>query len=91
MALNYFVAIYKIHHASSSRSDVKMGKIDKGVTCSVAGCTEMAIRSISAEMTSEAKLKTAEARRAYLCKKHYKELKKRLKQDRRLQRWRWNP
>ena len=91
MALNYFGAIYKIHHASSSRSDIEMGKIDKGVTCSVAGCTEAAVRSISAEMTSEAKLKTAEARRAYLCKKHYKELKKRLKQDRRLQRWRWNP
>jgi len=91
MPLNCFGAIYQIHHKSSRRPDLKMGKIDKGVTCSVAGCTEPAIRSISAEMASEAKIKTIETRRAYLCKKHYKELKKRLKKDRRLQRWRWNP
>jgi hypothetical protein len=68
-----------------------MGKIEKGVTCSVAGCNETAVRSISSEMASEAKLTVGEARRAYLCKKHYKELKKRLKKDRRLERWRWNP
>jgi len=68
-----------------------MGKIDKGVKCSVEGCTEAAMRSVSTEMASEAKLKTTEARRAYLCKKHYKELKKHLRKDRRLQKWRWNP
>jgi len=91
MPLNCFGIIYQLHHTSSSRPDGKMGKIDKGVKCSVAGCTETAVRSISAEMASEAKLKTVEARRAYLCKKHYKELKKRLKKNRRLQKWRWNP
>jgi len=76
---------------SSGRLDDRMGKIDKGVTCSVEGCAEVAIRSISTEMASDARLKTMDARRAYLCKKHYKELKKHLKKDRRLQRWRWNP
>lgn len=73
------------------RFDLEMGKIDKGINCSVDGCSEMAVRSISAEKASEAKLKTAEARRAYLCKKHYKELKKQLRKDRRLEKWRWNP
>jgi len=68
-----------------------MGKVDKGVTCSVTGCIEMAVRSISAEKVAEAKLSTGATRRAYLCRKHYKELKKNLKKDRRLEKWRWNP
>ena len=68
-----------------------MGRIDKGVTCTVQGCTEKAVRSISAEDASQAKLNIGEVKRAYLCKKHYRELKKHLRQDRRLQKWRWNP
>jgi hypothetical protein len=68
-----------------------MGRIDKGVNCSVSGCGEKALRSISAEDASQAKLNIGDARRAYLCKKHYRELKKNLRQDRRLQKWRWNP
>jgi len=91
MPLNCYGIIYEIDCTASSRLDFKMGKIDKGVTCSVEGCTEAAIRSISAEMASDVKLKTVETRRAYLCKKHYKELKKHLRKDRRLQKWRWNP
>jgi hypothetical protein len=71
--------------------DVVMGKIDKGVGCSVVGCSEKAIRSVSAEEASQAKLNISEARRAYLCKKHYRELKKHLRHDKRLQKWRWNP
>lgn len=71
--------------------DVEMGRIDKGVNCSVVGCSDKAIRSISSEDASQAKLNTGDAKRAYLCKTHYKELKKRLRKDRRLQKWRWNP
>ena len=56
-----------------------MGKIDKGVMCSVEGCAEVAIRSISTEMASEVKLKTMDARRAYLCKKHYKDRSEKLR------------
>jgi hypothetical protein len=79
------------HNLTRIRFDVEMGKIDKGVNCSVVGCSEKAIRSISAEDASQAKLNTGDAKRAYLCKTHYKELKKHLRQDRRLQKWRWNP
>ncbi len=56
-----------------------MGRIDKGVNCSVVGCSEKAIRSISSEDASQAKLNTGDAKRAYLCKTHYKELKKHLR------------
>jgi len=79
------------HHLTATRFDVAMGRIDKGVGCSVVGCSEKAVRSISAEEASQAKLNTGEARRAYLCKKHYRELKKHLRHDKRLQKWRWNP
>jgi len=68
----------------------KMGRVDRGEKCNVSGCTEIAIRSISAERAAEAKLDIKGARRAYLCKKHYKDLKKQLKKGDRLEKWRRN-
>lgn len=67
-----------------------MGRVDKGEKCNVSGCTETAIRSISAERATEAKLDIRGASRAYLCKKHYKELKKQLKKSNQLEKWRRN-
>ena len=67
-----------------------MGRVDKGIKCNVSGCTETAIRSISAERVAEAKLDIRNADRGYLCRKHYKELKKRTKGSLRLERWRRN-
>ena len=66
-----------------------MGKVSKGVKCNVVGCTQIAIRSVSSASAAEAKIDIGGARRAYLCRAHYKEMKKRLKKDRQLERWRY--
>lgn len=67
-----------------------MGKIRKGVLCSISGCSERAVRSISLKdlgpLTSKVK---TEGRRAYLCNKHYKEWKRLTKTERRLQKLRY--
>jgi hypothetical protein len=64
-----------------------MGKIKKGVTCNVAGCTESAERSLSrdnlAKPLNEAGLQVrVVGNRVYLCEKHYKSVKKQLKKTR---------
>jgi len=66
-----------------------MGKIEKGVKCNVVGCSETAMRSISSEKVSAAGLDIGKANRGYLCKKHYKELKKKSKKDRMIDKWRF--
>lgn len=54
-----------------------MGRVDKGVNCSVQGCEQSAQRSMSgskARMASD--LVVDSAKRVYLCKTHYKDWKK---------------
>ncbi len=68
-----------------------MGKVGKGVKCSVVGCTEDAVRSISPVDVSRAGLKVSSAGRGYLCKKHYKEMKKKTRKDKEIERWRMKP
>ncbi len=65
-----------------------MGKIDKGVKCSVSNCGKDATRSIAAGKVTSAGLKIEAKRRAYLCKAHYKDFKKATKKDRTLEKWR---
>jgi len=65
-----------------------VGKIDKGVKCSVSSCEKDAMRSIAAGKVTAAGLKVNVERRAYLCKEHYKEYKKATKKDRTLEKWR---
>src|ERR687894_600041 len=68
-----------------------MGKIDKGVNCSVQGCEEKGERSITsskAQMASDLDLAMTN-KRAYLCKSHYKEWKKATKGERDNERARW--
>ena len=67
-----------------------MGRVDKGVNCSVQGCDQSAQRSMSgskARMASD--LVVDSAKRVYLCKTHYKEWKKATKEDRENERARW--
>lgn len=66
-----------------------MGRVAKGVKCSVVGCDKEAVRSLSTEKVSSAGLKVGEARRAYLCKEHYKEFKKETKKEKMLEKWRY--
>jgi len=55
----------------------------------VIGCDKEAIRSISSEKVSSTGLNVSSSRRAYLCKDHYKEYKKRIKKDKMLEKWRY--
>ena len=67
-----------------------MGRIAKGVKCSVSGCGKDAVRSISAAKVKSADLKVGSGeRRAYLCKEHYKEYKKKTKKERKTEQWRY--
>jgi uncharacterized Zn finger protein (UPF0148 family) len=65
-----------------------LGRISKGVKCNVPGCGREAVRSLSAEKVKVAGLKVSSERRAYLCKEHYKEYKKKTKKDKQLEKWR---
>ena len=68
-----------------------MGRIDKGVKCSVSGCGREAVRSLSTEKVRSAGLNIgSNERRAYLCKEHYKEYKKKTKKDKQLEKWRYS-
>jgi len=70
---------------------VSLGRIDKGVKCSVSGCSREAVRSISTEKVKSAGLKVGSSeKRAYLCREHYKEFKKKTKKDKTLDKWRYS-
>ena len=67
-----------------------MGKVEKGVSCSVNGCKNPSERSIGRDQLSGSGLSAAgEGRRVYLCHDHYKTWKKATKKDRDMQRARW--
>ena len=65
-----------------------MGKISKGIECSVDGCGAKAIRSMPFEKVKKIDLKINEGRRAYLCREHYREFKKKSKKDSVIDKWR---
>ncbi len=60
---------------------------EKAESCGVSGCGKPAERSISKQAAEDAGLKLADenARRAHLCKDHYKQYKKASKTDRKLE------
>jgi hypothetical protein len=66
-----------------------LGRIAKGVKCSVTGCDRDAVRSLARDKVTAAGLKVNETRRAYLCRLHYKEYKKGSKKDKLLEKWRF--
>lgn len=69
-----------------------MGRIAKGVKCSVSGCSKDAVRSISLAKVKSAGLNIGSSeRRAYLCKEHYKEYKKKTKKEKKVEQWRYKP
>jgi hypothetical protein len=69
-----------------------LGRIAKGVKCSVSGCSKDAVRSISSSKVKSAGLNIGSSeRRAYLCKEHYKEYKKKTKKEKKVEQWRYKP
>jgi len=62
--------------------------------CSVKGCEETAEKALSISEALKAFRSTQlsiekGSRKAYLCKKHYKEYKKAVKKEKKLLKWRW--
>lgn len=67
-----------------------VGRIEKGEKCSISGCNREAARSISADKVKAAGLNVStKESRAFICKEHYKEYKKKTKKDKTLDQWRW--
>jgi len=67
-----------------------LGRIEKGVKCSVSGCGKEAIRSISTDKVKSAGLSVSSSeKRAYLCREHYKAFKKKTKKDKTVEKWRY--
>ncbi|MEM4310966.1 MAG: hypothetical protein QXX95_01060 [Nitrososphaerales archaeon] len=67
-----------------------MGRVDKGLKCSVESCKEDALRSLSYDKVSNIFKLIKKHRRAYLCRRHYKEWKKATKSNRELERLRFS-
>jgi len=65
-----------------------LGKVERGVKCSVDGCGADAERSLSRDKVSGLKV-VGEGRRVYLCSQHYKAWKKATKKERELDRVRF--
>jgi hypothetical protein len=69
---------------------VIMGRVDKGVSCSMSGCENKAERSISGSKAAMAPdMGLNSSKHVYLCHEHYKEWKKATKEDRENERARW--
>jgi hypothetical protein len=66
-----------------------LGRVEKGVKCSVANCHVEAVRSISSSRVKSVGLKVGNEKRAYLCKEHYKEYKKKTRKDKMLEKLRY--
>ena len=68
-----------------------MGIIAKGGKCHVSGCNDIGVRSINTAKVEEAGLRVlSSGKKSVLCKTHYKEWKKETKDDRALERARYD-
>ncbi len=67
-----------------------MGIVSKGSPCNVEGCDGTAVRSLNTKKVEDAGLRlNSTAKKSGLCKEHYKEWKKATKEDRSLERARY--
>jgi len=70
-----------------------MGRVAKGEQCSVEGCgnnAEYSVSYVEAKVLENQGYKLKQIHgRVYLCKKHYKELKKLRKKEEKAERWRF--
>ncbi len=68
-----------------------MGVIAKGAKCNVDGCTNDGVRSLNTTKVENAGLDVnSTGKKTVLCKPHYKEYKKESKDDRALERARYD-
>ena len=66
-----------------------MGRVEKGVKCNVSGCSREAVRSLSVDKVKAVLNVSSKEKRAYICKEHYKEFKKKTKKDKTIDKWRY--
>ncbi len=66
-----------------------MGRVSKGVKCSVQTCGKDAVRSLPIDEVTSAGLEVQGISRAYLCKDHYKQYKKATKKVKMVDKWRY--
>ena len=68
-----------------------MGIIAKGAKCNIEGCDKTGIRSLNTKRVEGAGLRVSTMdKKTVLCKEHYKEWKKETKDDRSLERARYD-
>ena len=68
-----------------------MGLVSKGAKCNVEGCDQDGTRSLNTVKVERAGLRvTSSGKKSVLCKIHYKEWKKESKEDRELERARYD-
>ncbi|MEK0345708.1 MAG: hypothetical protein QQN65_02605 [Nitrosopumilus sp.] len=68
-----------------------MGLVSKGAKCNVDGCDQDGTRSLNTAKVERAGLRvTSSGKKSVLCKIHYKEWKKESKEDRDLERARYD-
>ena len=68
-----------------------LGIIAKGGKCNVSGCDDIGIRSINTSKVEDAGLRVSSSgKKSALCRTHYKEWKKATKDDRSLERARYD-
>ena len=73
-----------------AKEEVPAALKKKVKVCEVSGCSEEAVRAVSAEKARKAGLSVSKTKgKVHLCKKHYKEFKKATKKDRELERLGW--
>ena len=70
---------------------MNMGIVSKGAKCNVSGCDNDGIRSLNTYKVEDAGLRVSSSgKKTVLCKLHYKEWKKETKDDRSLERARYD-
>ena len=68
-----------------------MGVVSKGAKCNVEGCEKEGARSLNTTKVENANLRVnSTGKKSVLCKEHYKEYKKESKDDRDLERARYD-
>lgn len=68
-----------------------MGLVSKGTKCNVDGCDNDGARSLNSAKVENAGLRIkSSGKKAVLCKEHYKEWKKETKEDREIERARFD-
>ena len=73
-----------------AKEEVPAALKKKVKVCEVSGCSDEAVRSVSAEKARKVGLSVSKSRgKVHLCKRHYKDFKKATKKDRELERLGW--